>query len=210
MLIQDVMHSPVITVEPGATLEQAYGLMLERRIRHLPVVEGHLLGVITDRDIHRATSPFSLDGPRSPESAVKEVMVHPVISADPEDPIEEAARLMRGRRIGCLPVVGLGNEALVGIVTATDLFEVLLKLTGVEKPSGRLEVALQDRPGELARLTGFLAERHINIHSLLTYPDQNQVRSIVRLGTLETRKLADALREMGYQVLWPPVKTSRV
>ena len=208
MLIQDVMHSPVVTVGPGATLFEAYGLMLEKRIRHLPVVEGKLLGVITDRDIHRATSPFSLDGPRSPDTPISEVMVHPALTADPQDPIEEAARLMRNRRIGCLPVMGLDDAAPSGIVTATDLFEVLLKLTGVEKPSGRLEVTLQDRPGELARLTGFLAERHINIHSLLTYPDQGQVRSILRLGTLETRKLADALRSMDYEVLWPPVKAS--
>jgi acetoin utilization protein AcuB len=102
-------------------------------------------------------------------------------------------------------VLSLEGE-LVGIVTATDLFEALLRLTGVEKPSGRLEVVLQDRPGELAGLTGFLAQRHVNIHSLLTYPEGGQVRSILRLGTLETRKLAGVLREMGYKVLWPPVK----
>ena len=45
MLVQDVMRSPVVTVEPGVTLEEAYRLLLEKGIRHLPVMEeGRLVG----------------------------------------------------------------------------------------------------------------------------------------------------------------------
>jgi acetoin utilization protein AcuB len=57
--------------------------------------------------------------------------------------------------------------------------------------------------GELARLTGFLAGRGANIHSLLSYPEEGEY---VRVNTLETHPLAQGLREAGFEVLWPPKK----
>ncbi len=200
------MRFPVVTVEPGVTLEEAYRLLLQKGIRHLPVVEeGRLVGIITDRDIRLATSRLNPKG-ACPECApVAEVMTKEVVTAHPLDPVEEAARVMRERKIGSLPV--LEDGALVGIVTGIDLLDALLKLTGVTEPSGRLEVRLPDRVGELARLTGFLAGRGINIHSLLSYPeDGDRVRAVVRVNTLETHLLAEGLRQEGFEVLWPPKK----
>ncbi len=204
MLIKDVMHSPVLTVEASVTLEAAYHIMLQRNIRHIPVMrEGRLVGMITDRDIRLATSPFAAGGAQPIDTPVGQVMAHPVVTGDPLDPVEEAARVMRERKIGALPI--LEGPELVGIVTGIDLLDALLRLTGVEKPSGRLEVCLDDRPGELARLSGELAQQNINIHSLLTYPcGEGTVTTVVRVGTLDTRKIARELRQQGYDVRWPP------
>ncbi|WP_337843979.1 acetoin utilization AcuB family protein [Thermus sp.] len=206
MLVKDVMKAPVLTVGPETTLEEAYRLLLERGIRHLPVVEGgRLVGIVTDRDLRLATSHLNPKGPCPGCTQVGEVMTKGVVTAHPLDPVEEAARVMRERKIGCLPV--LEGEAVVGIVTGIDLLDALLKLTGVTEPSGRLEVRLPDRVGELARLTGFLAGQGVNIHSLLSYPeDRDFVRAVVRVNTLETHRLAQALREAGYEVVWPPKK----
>ncbi len=158
MLVKDVMKSPVLTVGPEVALEDAYRLLLEKGIRHLPVVaEGKVVGILTDRDIRLATSHLNPKGPCPGCAQVGEVMTRGVITAHPLDPVEEAARVMRERKIGCLPV--LEDGALVGIVTGIDLLDALLRLTGVTEPSGRLEVRLPDRVGELSRLTGFLAER---------------------------------------------------
>ncbi|RDI95998.1 CBS domain-containing protein [Meiothermus sp. QL-1] len=204
MLVKDVMNSPVLTVEGQVSLEAAYHQMLRHNIRHIPVVEaGRLVGMITDRDIRLATSPFAPEGARPVQTPVREVMSRPVLTADPLDPVEEAARIMRERKIGALPVVEEGR--VVGIVTGIDLLDALLRLTGVQKPSGRLEVALDDRPGELARLCTAIAQKNINIHSLLTYPmGKEQVNSVVRVDTPETRRLAQALRQQGFRVHWPP------
>ena len=204
MLIKDVMKSPVFTLDEATPLEQTYQQMLARKIRHIPLTrEGWLVGMVTDRDIRLATSPLAPEGFKSLSTPVLEVMSRPVLTADPLDPVEEAARVMRERKIGALPV--MDGESLVGIVTGIDLLDALLRLTGVEKPSGRLELRLPDRPGELARLTGLLAEQGINIHSLLTYPyDETRVSTVVRVGTLETRRLADELRKNGYDIRWPP------
>lgn len=106
MLVRDVMKSPVLTVGPEATLEEAYKLLLERGIRHLPVVEeGRLVGIVTDRDIRLATSHLNPKGPCPGCTRVGEVMTREVVTAHPLDPVEEAARVMRERKIGCLPVL---------------------------------------------------------------------------------------------------------
>jgi acetoin utilization protein AcuB len=95
-------------------------------------------------------------------------------------------------------------------VTGIDLLDALLKLTGVDKPSGRLELRLTDRPGELARLTTFLSERQLNILSILTYPEGSEnIRTVLRVNTIESRPLANALRNVGFEVIWPPAKSER-
>ena len=205
MQVRDIMTTAVLTIGPDATLESVCLLMHERNIRHLPVVDGgRLVGVITDRDVHGATSSLCVE-PTPPRGVVRDAMAHPPKTAHPLDPVEDAARTMRSLKIGCLPVVD--GESLVGIITGIDLLDALLRLTGVDQPTGRLELHLVDRPGELARLTAFISGRQLNIHSILTYPVAGgQVSTVLRVGTLETPPLADALRHAGFEVVWPPAK----
>ncbi len=205
MLVRDIMTSPVVSITPDVTLQDAYRTMQEKGIRHLPVVEGEaLVGVITDRDLRLATSTLA-PTPFPPGSRVSASMCRAVETVDPMDPVEEAARAMRVKKIGCLPVVNDGR--LVGIVTGLDLLDALMCMTGADKPSGRLEVRLPDHPGELARLTNVFSERDLNIYSILTYPDgPDQVRTVLRIGSIEMRSLAQDLRRARFDVLWPPEK----
>jgi len=205
MLIRDIMHSPAVAISGTTTLQDAYRTMRERGIRHLPVVDGgNLVGVVTDRDLRLATSAL-VPSPLSPDSRVSAVMSAAPLTADASDPVEDAARTMRERKIGCLPVLEDGR--LIGIVTGLDLLDALMRLTGVHKPSGRLEVRLPDHPGEIARLTSFVSHRGLNIHSILTYPENSDsVRTVLRIGSIETRLLAEELRRAGFDVLWPPEK----
>jgi len=205
MLVRDIMRRPAVAVSGDTTLQDAYRTMQEKGIRHLPVLDGDVLvGVVTDRDLRLATSALA-PSPLSPGRRVSEAMATNPQTADPSDPIEDAARTMRQRKIGCLPVVEDGR--LAGIVTGIDLLDALLAMTGVDKPSGRIEVRLPDRPGELARLTGFFGERGLNLHSILTHPDSpKSIRAVLRVGSIETRLLAGELRRSQFEVVWPPEK----
>ena len=205
MLIRDIMRSPAVAISADTTLRDAYGIMQDQGIRHLPVVDGGMLvGVVTDRDLRLATSAL-VPSPLSPDSRVSAVMSAAPQTADASDPVEDAARTMRERKIGCLPVLEDGR--LIGIVTGLDLLDALMRLTGVHKPSGRLEVRLPDHPGEIARLTSFVGHRGLNVHSILTYPEgSDSVRTVLRIGSIETRLLAEDLRRAGFDVLWPPEK----
>ena len=112
---------------------------------------------------------------------------------------------MREQKIGCLPVTDDGR--LIGIITGLDLLDALMRMTGADKPSGRLEVRIADRPGELAKLASFMSQRDLNIHSILTYPDgQDKVRAVLRIGSIEVRSLAQEMRRAEFEVVWPPEK----
>jgi acetoin utilization protein AcuB len=205
MLIQDIMTSPVVFISPDISLQDAYRTMQDRGIRHLPVLEGEkLVGVITDRDLRLATSALA-PIPFAPGAKVSAVMCKAPFTADPADPVEDAARTMREKKIGCLPVTD--NDRVVGIITGLDLLDALMRMTGADKPSGRLEVRLADRPGELARLASFMSHRNLNIHSILTYPEgAENIRAVLRVGSIEVRLLAEDLRRDEFDVLWPPAK----
>jgi acetoin utilization protein AcuB len=205
MLVRDIMRSPALSISGDTTLQDAYTTMREKGIRHLPVLDAdRLVGVITDRDLRLATSALA-PSPFPPGSLVSAVMSREPVTADAADSVEDAARIMRERKIGCLPILDDGR--LIGIITGLDLLDALITMTGVSKPSGRLEVRLPDHPGELARLTSFLSHRDLNIHSILTYPEgPDSVRTVLRIGSIETRLLAQDLRRAGFEVLWPPGK----
>ena len=134
MLIKDRMTRSPITAPPEIPMQEALKLMRERGIRRLPVVDkkGKLVGIVSDRDLLHASpsdatslSVWELNYLLS-KVTLKELMTTPVITVTPETPVQEAARIMAEKKIGGLPVVQAGK--VVGIITETDLFRVLLEL----------------------------------------------------------------------------------
>ena len=126
MRLADIMSSPVETIEAGVPVETAWNLMQEHGIHHLVVrLEGKAVGILSARD---------LSGPRGVAlrwaGTAGELMATPVVTADPSMTVRAAANLLRGRAIGCLPVVS--GERIVGIVTITDLLELIGR--GLQKP----------------------------------------------------------------------------
>jgi acetoin utilization protein AcuB len=120
MRIDEFMNIGVRTAKPGDLAETAWRQLQRDRIHHLVVMEnGRVVGVLSDRD---------LGGPRGTarrrSSTVGQLMSPTVVSASPEMTLRQAANLMRGRSIGCLPVLR-GKKTLVGIVTVTDILELL-------------------------------------------------------------------------------------
>jgi acetoin utilization protein AcuB len=212
LLVKDSMTREVVAVPPHSTAGDALALCRERRIRHLPVLEdGRLVGIVSDRDLRSATP--ALGDPARAEALRKilihEVMARKVATAHPDDPIEEAANAMRERKIGCLPVVE--GEALVGIVTSSDVMEALVYLMGAHEPGNRLEVVIPDRPGTLAGVAGIFGELGINIVSVVAGPRHPLPESsepgrvaVFRADTLDLREAVEILERAGYAVLWPP------
>ncbi len=129
MTVDTIMSRDVVTVPPDAALIEIRSLLHERGFRHLLVVETDdtLCGVISDRDVLRALSPF-LDTFSEEHRDVKtlsqpasEVMRTEPITVGPNTTIEEAARTLLDNSISSLPVVE--EDALVGIVTTKDLLQ---------------------------------------------------------------------------------------
>ena len=213
LLVKDSMTREVAVLSPETTAAEALALCRERRIRHLPVLEvGRIVGIVSDRDL-RSAAPALGDPGRAEALAklrVSEVMAREVVSIRPDDPIEEAANAMRERKIGCLPV--LEDDALVGIITSSDVMEALVFLVGAHEPGSRLEVVIPDRPGTLAGVAGIFGELGINIVSVVAGPrhalpdgaPEGRV-GVFKIDTIDTREAVGILERAGYTVLWPPM-----
>ncbi len=129
----EIMNRNLITVDKEASLRQARRVLDQHRMRHLLVTEAkRLVGVVTDRDLRTAAtsskSPLTTSEREEFMDAlkVKEVMKRRLITAAPDTTVAEAAKAMVREKVGCLPVVNDGN-VLVGIVTESDLLEVLVR-----------------------------------------------------------------------------------
>jgi acetoin utilization protein AcuB len=131
----------------------------------------------------------------------------PVVTVTPDTPIEVAARLLIDNKIGALPAVDNGTNAVVGIVSQTDLFGALARVLGGDGPNTRLELRLDDLSQQLALVTNLAHERHLSIISIVTLPaacDNSQHRKVVlRVGTIMARPFVNALRQAGIQVDGP-------
>jgi len=132
MNVRDLMTTSPITVGPETPVLDARQLMIDKRFRHVLIVDGpKLLGIVTDRDIR-----LNLPSPATSLSVweinyllarltVASVMTKTLVTVSPRQDTREAARLMLDHKIGALPVVDGG--LLVGIITETDLLRAYVK-----------------------------------------------------------------------------------
>jgi acetoin utilization protein AcuB len=133
MLVEDVMSRSLVTIAPEETLRAAVDLLLKNRIRHLPVVNGSaLVGIVTDRDVKRAT-PSVLSGIDRDEyervlaeTKVAQLMTRDPVTVTPKTKLKAAVEIFIKRRVGALPVVDEG--CLVGILSDTDIVHVAFDL----------------------------------------------------------------------------------
>ena len=125
--VSEIMRTDFLTLKADDRLDFADAAMRLGRIRHLPVLEeGRLVGVVSQRDILAGSLSRVLDLGRKQRETfmhsvdISELVSRKVVTARPETSLRDAARLMIGRKIGCLPVVNEAGVA-IGLVTETDL-----------------------------------------------------------------------------------------
>jgi acetoin utilization protein AcuB len=186
---------------------QALEIMNRRKVRHLPVLQGSkLVGLVTERGLLQVSpSPATTLSMHElnyvlAKVTVREALVRDPISAPPDMPIEEAAKIMREHKIGSLLVVD--NGELLGIVTQTDMVDALAKLFGLGKAGTRLVIDTKDRIGVLADITQFFKERGINIISVVCVRrDEERFHLVFRLSLGEAGSLVAEIENLGFKVV---------
>jgi len=127
--VRDWMTRAPATVDDGCPIGVALSRMRSAEIRHLLVFDGdRLVGILSNRDLGRLAGALGRD-PLASEP-VRRIMTENPITAAPEMPVTQAARLLLESRIGALPV--RDDDAIVGIFTLSDALEALLSM--VEGP----------------------------------------------------------------------------
>ena len=125
--VSELMRSEIVTLGASDRLDLADDVMRLGRVRHIPVLDdGRVVGIVTHRDLLAASLSKALAfDPKQRRTFlhsvdVGEVMTRDVVTVAADATLGEAATLLLGRRIGCLPVVK-PDGTLVGLVTETDL-----------------------------------------------------------------------------------------
>ena len=126
MRIVDIMKQRVATIGMDDTLETVRDFFASAPFHHLLVIEEeHLVGILSDKDLYKALSPFLGSGSENQrdrdtlQRRVHQIMPRSPVTVSPQSSIAEACDLLLTHGISCLPV--LENGQVVGIVTWRDL-----------------------------------------------------------------------------------------
>ncbi|MBW2265849.1 MAG: CBS domain-containing protein [Deltaproteobacteria bacterium] len=208
MLIQGWMTTDVITVTEDMSMMKASILMKEKRIRSLPVVDekGKLIGIVTDTDLRDASPSkattldvYELNYLLS-SMKIKDLMTKEPAYVKPDETVEFAAILMVENKISSLPVINNKN-ALIGIVTQTDIFKVLLNITGVYTGGIQFAFSLEDRAGSIKEPADVIRSYGGRIVSILSTAaaetaEEGRRNVYIRCGTIAEDKLRGLVKEL--------------
>ena len=195
MLVNRRMSTPVITVSPDMSVTDCLKLMQQERIRRTPVVDenGRLVGIVSDKDLLNA-SPSDATSLSIWEInylvsriRIKDVMTKDVLTITEDMPIEEAARIMVDNKVGGLPVVKNGD--VIGLITETDLFKMLLELMGARDQGVRITAVVPEKIGVLAKITQAVANAD---GSFLAFGEFSGDAASNRIVTFKVRRLDEA------------------
>ena len=202
MLVKNWMTKNVITINADDSMQDASLVMREHKLNLLPVMEnGKMVGIISDRDLKKASpsDATTLDMHELlfliSKIKIRDLMKKKVITIPPDYTVEEAASILLENRISGLPVVD-NQSKLVGIITRSDLFRVLIALTGMGKKGIQFAICLQDKPGLIKEVRELIHEFGARTASIMTSWDNtpaDHFNVYFRVYHLDRQKLPDLL-----------------
>ncbi|MBU0674002.1 MAG: CBS domain-containing protein [Proteobacteria bacterium] len=216
MFIANFMTTPARTITPDTLLPEARALMSQGHFRHLPVVdgEGHLIGIVTDRDLRSALPTGLMDEQnhqdflkRFETMPIKAVMTEATANLPAEATLDDALLLFDRTKVGGLPVVDCERK-VVGILSVRDLLTAYRQLFGLDgKGSALVGVVDDGKPGVLTRLCEVLETNQIPFTRLLRTNQNDQGKGLiyVRVHTFNISGVHQTLAAAGFVPATPAI-----
>jgi acetoin utilization protein AcuB len=206
MLVKNWMTTPVITVTEDESMQDAIYKLKDNNIKLLPVLKNDkLVGIVSDRDLKKASpsDATTLDVHELlyliSRIHVRDLMIKPVITVPDDYTVEEAAEIMMGNGISGTPVVNSKND-LVGIITKSDIFRVLMSITGIGKKGLQVCIRLKDMPGpikEVRELIRKYGARTAGIFTSSENVDEGFLNVYFRIYDIDRQNVPSLLDELG-------------
>jgi acetoin utilization protein AcuB len=181
-------------------MEDAMGLLKEHGIRRLPVMKnGKLVGIVTDRDLKNASASDATTLEIHEllylltKVKVKDIMTKDPITVPPDYTVEETAQVLLESKISGAPVVDENGE-VVGIITQSDLFRVLMSLTGIENGGIQFGLQVEDRAGSIKEVADFVRIYGGRMVSILTSYDDVPAgyrKVYIRMHSVDMEKIKE-------------------
>jgi acetoin utilization protein AcuB len=184
--------------------------MARKQIRRLPVIEKRpegpsLVGMLSATDILHAfppdINPFAVIAPEAGKNpmTVGEIMSRYLVTTTPETPIEEAAALLRDRKIGALPV--LHDQRLVGLVTESDIFRAFVSFFASSKAGIRVTFDISTGEDMFGFIAATARKHKVSVVSLISSQQDNRPVCVVRLTGGAIDDLMDDLWGSNHTIL---------
>lgn len=210
MIVRMWMQQDVVVVGPREPATAAAALMARKRIRRLPVIEKRpegpsLVGMLSATDILHAfppdINPFAVIAPEAGKNrmTVGEIMSRYLVTTTPETPIEEAAALLRDRKIGALPV--LHDQRLVGLVTESDIFRAFVSFFASSKAGIRVTFDISAGEDMFSFIAATARKHQVSVVSLISSQQDNRPVCVVRLTGGAIDDLMDDLWGSNHTIL---------
>jgi acetoin utilization protein AcuB len=178
MLIRNFMTKNVVTIDAEESMPKAIQLLRQHKINMMPVTQqGKLVGVITDRDLKKASPSEATDLDTHElkyllnKIKIKDIMTKKVITIPSDHTIEEAAEILMNEDISGAPVVNDHGD-MEGIITSTDLYKALIALSGLGRRGIQFAFQIEDRPGSIKELTDIIRAAGGRIASIMSSYDR--------------------------------------
>lgn len=198
MLVKHWMKQPAVTIDEKETMDRAVKLLKENGIAMLPVLSGKsLVGVVTDRDLKRASASdaTSLEIHELlyliSTIRIGDIMTRPAITVPDSFTVEETAQILLEKNISGVPVVNARKE-VVGTITATEIFQVIISLTGIGKRGVQFALEVEDRPGAIKALADQIRAHGGRVVSILSNYDrvaEGYRKVYIRIYELDRQRL---------------------
>ncbi len=209
MTVQSVMTRNPFTIGEHQPVTDAQSIMRREKIHRLPVLNSakKLVGIVSEKDLlYASPSPattlnvYEMSNLLS-KLKVERVMTGKVLTVGSDTLVEDAARILVDNNIGGLPVVDDGK--LVGIVTESDLFRLLIDLFGTRKKGLRATLRVPERPGELADTMKVIADAGGNVISIGTFSGNDNTNAVMTLKVegIEKTHLLELLEPLVVEVM---------
>jgi acetoin utilization protein AcuB len=205
MLVKNWMSKEVVTVDADDSMQNAIYILQEQNIKKLPVMEkGQIAGIITDRDLKKASpsDATTLDMHELlfliSKIKVRDLMTKLVYTVQPDYTVEEAAAILLEKRISGLPVVDESNR-LIGIITRSDLFRVIISLSGLGKKGIQFAIRIKDMPGTIKEVRELIHEYGARTASILSSSDNappDHLNFYFRIYRIDREKLPSLLADI--------------
>lgn len=209
MIIERRMTRNPVTATLDMSIAEASALMKQEKVHRLPVLDKDkkLVGIITEKDILYA-SPSPASSLSIHEMAyllskltVKKLMSKNVVTISKDTTVEEAARMMVDQDLSSLPV--LEGDKLIGIVTKSDMFKILLELFGARHFGVRVSFIVEDKPGTIAKISQALSEQGIDIITFGTFMGTDPTNAIctIKVQGAPISKVVEIIKPFVSQLL---------
>lgn len=195
MKVQDTLSASTPSLHSEDTVEHALGLLMEHRVRHLPVVDdGHLIGIISEAQL--------MDAPSADAHVEQLVRVRPV-SVHPQAHIFDAARIMVEHDLTTLPVTGEGLE-YVGVIKRHDVFDCFAQMLATQEAGAILALEVDPRDYALAKLIHTIEQNGAKVLAVASEsPDQtsDKIRVTLKLNVTDITRVRHVIEHHGYRIV---------